>query len=592
MKFTPMYGVILVLLTLFMSIAPQPLWKVVSNQLRNDKIQTTSEADHLFNFTPNHLVVDDCGDWGSETDIKRMYIACDDQFMYLYWIKSLIGSHIDEIYFDVGEEEGYHIETITATYKFTLCGGFCKWNGTNFQLLISLEDVGINLWKSADDRIVCRTSFDQNNHEECCELKIAWSILGSAQTIKIVDRIVYSGSDQAPDGTFIMIHRNQSQCYIMSFYAKSSEFRNRLQEIRKQSIGYYSEGFNASLKIMNFGLSNSALNVSIALPAELSTNLSKTSWNVILGSNETWNKQFKITPKRLGSLNLTAIISSSMPSNTFSLMIPLNLFIIPKMNVRIHHSGQMKTGFLNKLNITITNYEEINAEVSITTYGQFKDHWYSHFPTLELYPKSSVKIVSEITPLAVMNPINLEFNYSYLEIALQFENVPICSSGSWPFPSGPIIVTKPNVEIILNYPKEVYVGETFYVNISAVNKEDEEIMAGLKVNLCDFSQVFILEDDNYKEQTALVSPNSSVTLSFKFKAVKLPSQEAYVELFLKRGINGSFYDADIKVIDSGSMLWHLTLYVLIAILGIIIVGLVYLYWRKISSTSKMKSKTL
>jgi len=566
----------------FVSIISQSFWKTISCQLESSEVNflNMSEATAFFNFTSDHLFIDDEGDWCSQgIDTKRLYVACDDQFIYIRWVKSLIGSHLDELYFDVGEKTGYPMETMNATYMFASVGLY-KWNGTDFQLLIPLKNVGINFWKSDDNRVAYCTSFDQFKNEECRELKVAWSVFGPSQVVKIVDRIKYAGSDQAPDGTFVLIYHNQSQRYIISFYAKTSEFESRLWEIRKQSIGYYSEGFNASLKIMNFGNSRSTLNISINLPTGLFASLNETSWSIVLETNETWNQKFKIIPERLGIFKLTAMISGESAS-AFFLDIPLNLFVIPKMSVGIHHSGQMKAGFPNELNITVVNYEKINAEVSITTYGQYTEYWYFHPLTLEISPNSSVKVMSEITPLAIINPIDTYYNYSFLEMALQYENLPICSSGSFPFPSGPIVIQEPNVQIILNHPKEVLINEIFYVNISAVNKENGEIKASFKVSVKAFSQELVLENGNYKEQTVSISPNSSITASFKFKAVKATPWKAYVNLFVRHGILGNDYYVRIKVINLLDRFWPLVLYALGAVFFIVaVIGLTFLYRKK------------
>jgi hypothetical protein len=588
---------IFLLLVFFASTVPQPLLKTVGGQPESSEVLVTSGTTMFFNFTSDHLFVDDDGDWRSQgTDIKRIYVACDEQFVYILWVKPLTGSHMDELYFDVGEENGYPMDTMNATYMFASGGhfGLYKWNGTDFQLLIPLNWVGTNFWKSDDERVVHGISTSQYENEEYWELKVAWSVFGSPRTTKIINRIKYSGLDQAPDGTFILIYQNQSQRFIASFYAKTSEFGSRLWEIRKQSIGYYSEGFNTSLKLMNFGNSGSeSLNVSINLPTELFANLNETSWSIALEPNGTWNQQFKLSPEQLGQFNLTATISSSEFESTFSQTIPLNLFVIPKMNVTIHHSGQMKAGFPNKLNITIVNHERINAEVSVTTYGQFMEYWYFSPLTLELGSNSSVRIMSEIAPLGIINPEDIYYNYSFLEMVLKYENLPICSSGSFPFPSGPITITEPNVQIILNYPREVLVGEAFYVNISAVNEENEEIVASFKVSASalsvvpkqqHFSPVLILEDSNSKEQTVLISPNSNITFSFKFKAMEEYPSGAYVNLFLRHGFYGDDYGVNIKVVTLFTKLWP------IAVFFVAVVGLAFLFWKKKQNSTPEKIK--
>jgi hypothetical protein len=437
---------ILLLFVFFASTVPQPLLKTVGGQPESGEALVASETTMFFSFTSDHLFVDDDEDWRSQgTEIKRIYVACDEQFVYILRVKPSTDSHVDELYFDVGEESGYQLDTMNATYMFASGGhyGLYKWNGTDFQLLISLNRVGTNFWKSDDERVFHGISTSQYENEAYWELKVAWSVFGSPRTIKIINRIKYSGLDQAPDGTFILIYQDQSQRFIASFYVKTSEFGSRLREIRKQSIGYYSEDFNTSLKIMSFRNSGSiSLNVSINLPAELFADLNGTSWNIALEPNGTWNQQFKLVAEQLGQFNLTATISSSEFESTFSQTAPLNLFVIPKMNVTIHHSGQMKAGFPNELNITIVNHETINAEVSVTTYGQYVEYWYFSPLTLELGPNSSVRIMSEIVPLGIINPEDTYYNYSFLEMALKYENLSICSSGSFPFPSGPITIAE------------------------------------------------------------------------------------------------------------------------------------------------------
>jgi hypothetical protein len=593
MKLMSVLSAIFLLLVFFASTVPQPLLKTVGGQRESSEVLVASGTTMFFNFTSDHLFVDDDGDWRSQgTEIKRIYVACDEQFVYILRVKPLTGSHMDEMYFDVGEGNGYPMDTMNATYMFASGGhhGLYKWNGTDFQLLIPLNSVGTNLWKSDDERVVHGISTSQYESEEYWELKVAWSVFGSPRTIKIINRIKYSGLDEAPDGTFIVIYQNQSQRFIASFYAKTSEFGSRLWEIRKQSIGYYSEGFNASLKLMNLGNSSlESLNVSINLPTGLFANLNETSWNIALEPNGTWNQQFKLSPEQLGQFNLTATISSSEFESTFSQTIPLNLFVIPKMSVTIHHSGQMKAGFPNKLNITIVNHERINAEVSVTTYGQYVEYWYFSPLSLELGSNSSVRITSEIAPLGIINPEDTHYNYSFLEMALEYENLPICSSGSFPFPNGPITITEPNVQIILQYPREVIVGETFYVNISAVNKENDEIMASFKVRASAWSvvlkqqypsPVLILEDSSYKEQTALISPNSNITFSFKFKAMEEYPWGAGVILYLRHGSYGDDYGANIKVVSLSTKLWPTMQYALITVFFAAVVGLAFLLWKK------------
>jgi hypothetical protein len=576
---------------LFLSALIRLRLETANGHFENSGVPVALGKTVFYNFTSTHLFVDDDGDWGGDaTDLKRIYAACNEQFIYILWIKSCTGSHVDEMYFDVGEKYGYTIGGITATYMFA-SNGMSKWNGTAFQLLITLNNVDINLWKSDDDQVAHHTWLSVDEPEEYSELKLSWSVFNSSQTIKIVDGIKYSGLDQAPDDTFILIHRNQSQRFIASFCSKTSEFEDRLWEIRKHSISYYSRSIDASLKLMNFGDSDlESLIIHLGLSTGIIANISENAWNITLEPTNYWTLNFNLIPERLGKFNLTAMISCDDAENMISQIIPLNLLVVPKMSIAIEHSEQMKAGFLNELNVTAVNYETINAEVSVETYGQYMEYWYFSPFTLELGRNSSVKIITEIAPLAIINPqLRGDYNYSFLEMALKFENVPICSSGSFPFPSGPVEIIEPNVQIQLQYPKEVVVGDIFYINISATNNEEEEIIVSFNVKASvsslvprnhDLSPVFIVEDSDYKKQIGSIPSDSNITISFKFKANEEYPHSAPIDFYVKHGSNGDHFSAEITVVSSFTRLWAVAEYTLVFASISVIVGLGIFYWKR------------
>lgn len=535
----------------------------------------------FYNFTSDHLLVDDEGDWiSSGYDIRRTYVACDGQYIYILWVTQLTSSHVYEIYFDVGEENGYSIGLIKATYLFSSFKGFLRWDGAS--------------WQSATGEVAKNVRSDTEEKQEYREIKISLSTLGYPQVVKLIHRI--DGQDQAPDDSFILIYSNQSRARVFaaSFYAKTSDFDGRPQETKKESIGYYrSEGFNASLKVVNFGNSTlEPLDVSLNLPEGSGTNLNESSWLISIEPNESWNLQFKLRPERLSKLKLTADISSKGSESTFSQTIPLDLFVIPEMDLSIQHPEEMRAGFANELNITIVNHEAMNVEVSVDTYGwsYIKEIWYFYSPTLELGPNSSVKVVTKIVPLAIINP-EYATNYSFLEMALDFENVPICSSAE-----GRIKIVEPKTRISLQYPKEVILGETFHVNISAINDEDKEIMAFFDVwtkasgvayspKEQKYVSVLVLDDSKHKEQITSISPRSNITFSFKFKAMKEDLwgntiRDARVEFSVRRGIHSDAYLASIKVVSLFTKLWPTMQFTLILVFLAMIVGLALFYWKK------------
>lgn len=586
MKSTLVLTMTFLLLTIFASTVTQPHPKTANGQL-SGVVPVASGKTMFYNFTSDHLFVEDEGDWyseGIEVDIEGTYVVCDGEFIYILWLENSPGSHIDEIYFDVGEGNGYQVDDISATYLVHM-SGLLKWNGTDFQLLTALNEAGSNFWQSEDGKVACHCFSDLDEKSDYWEFKIALSVLDSPQAIKIIQRVKYAGCDQAPDDSFILIYLNQSQCLIASFYAKTVEFEGRDREIRRESIGYYSEGFNASLKLMNFGNSSlGPLNVSLNLPKQLTANLNKTFWEISLEQNKCWNLQFKLRPERLGEFNLTAtMISSNESKNVFSQIMPLKITVIPKMGVSIQPSEQMEAGIPNKLNITVANHEAKCAEVSVVTYGQYKECWYLDPLTLELSPNSSVKIKTEIAPLAVVNPVNTNYNYSFLEIALEFKGLPICSSGSFPFPCGPIEIIKPNVEITVDYPKKVMVGNSFYINISIFNNESKDILTCFNVWVWEWdSERLVFEGDTeYKEQTASVAPNSSITFTFKFKAVKESSpRHAYVSFHIQDGFYGDDIRYKMETVSYLTLILPALRYLIIAIIVAIIIGLIIFCWRK------------
>lgn len=596
-KLTPVFVSALLLLSTIgdVSICNYSSGNVIKNQLEEKGAPVAAEKTLFYNFTSDHLFVDDRGDWVSEgIDIRKTYVACDGEFIYILWVTPSTGSHGDIIYFDVGEENGYPIGVIKASYLFACgwtpwsngWGGIGKWDGTEFQLLIPLHEAGSNFWQSEDGRVAQHIHARWDEPQEYWELKIALSVFGYPSIIRMVRTIKYAGNDQAPDDSYILIFSNQSRSFVASFYAKTSDFEGRLREIRKESIGYYgSEGFNVSLKVMNFGNSSlELLDIHLDLPQYSGANLNKTLWNISLGPKECWNLQFELKPGRLGRFTLATAISYNASGNGFYQVVPLVLFVIPKMNVSIQYPQQMKAGFPNELNITIINYEAINAEVSVLIYGQYEEYWYFTPLTLELGPISSVKVKTEIIPLAIINPEDITHNYSFLELALDFEDFSICSSGSFPFPGGPIEIIEPDIRIIIQYPKEVVVGETFYVNISAVNNEDEEVMVSFKVKLMDwYSTFFSFEGDSkYEEQIIPLSPGSDITFSFKFEAIKEspPYGTPSIHLYVRHGFYGDDYYPGVKTVSSWTRLWPTIQALIIATILALGVGLVVFYWKK------------
>jgi hypothetical protein len=241
----------------------------------------------------------------------------------------------------------------------------------------------------------------------------------------------------------------------------------------------------------------------------------------------------------------------------------------------------MKAGFPSDLNITAVNPDMTNADFSAVLYGQFAYLWQFTPLALKLGPNSSMTISSEIVPLAIINPWDVVGNSSYLELALELEGLPICSSGS--LPSGRINITEPNVHFVLQFPQEVLVGNAFYINISAVNEENETVSASFAIETGSANGLS-LEDSSFKQETAQIPPNSNITFSYKFRATEESKSDhgSTISFQVSRGGSGAvdLYSANIRIVNLLTSMWPAIQYGLLFMFLAIIIGLAVYYRRR------------